>query len=114
MAASPTATRTTDTMQEVLGKILRQISDAKAMPDSDLEFLVSLETMILQELRSPADQGAAQAQMTGAAPGPMNGGAPMPGGPMGPGGGMGLPPGMAPGGPAPMMGNPDEMARMLG
>lgn len=113
MAASPTATRTTDTMQEVLGKILRQISDAKAMPDSDLEFLVNMETMILQELRAPADQGQAQAAMTGAAPGPMNGGMPpgMMAGP--PPGAGGLPPGMTPGGPPPMAGNPDEMARML-
>lgn len=97
-------------MEETFSKILRLLADAKTDPAADLETLINIETVVLQALRSPQDFAVAQAGQSGAAPGPMNGGAPpmMPQAPPGtPAGGLPMP-GMASG-----MGNPDELRRML-
>lgn len=74
------ASRSTNTMAEFLQRMLGDISQAKTLPDADLEFLVSLETGILQKLRAPIDalQGQAQGQMGGGGPQQAPGGG-MPG-----------------------------------
>ena len=50
-------------MEEFLRRILGDIAEAKTLPDADLEFLVGMETGILQKLRQPVDamQGASAA-----------------------------------------------------
>ena len=56
----PTGARSTNTMGEVLVDILRQLSVAKTLPDADLEFLVNVETAVIQKLRQPLDQAMGQ------------------------------------------------------
>jgi hypothetical protein len=118
-------TRSDNTFQEELLKMNRNIADMKALPDANLEFLASMETMVLGQLRAPVDameqQGLTNApsSLAGGAP-PAPGGMPTlgPGG-GGPGGGGGMGMGMGPanGGP-PMVGAnlppPDELRRLLG
>lgn len=113
------SSRETNTMAEGLQRCLNEISKMKTMPDSDLDFLVQLESMIVEYLRAPSDSempppappgpaGGAMDPMAAAMAGP---GAP----PMMPPGPPGLPPGVTPGG-APMVPsiNPDELRRVLG
>lgn len=114
------AVKSTNTQAEVLQSVLSDISVAKTLPDADLNFLVELETMILQKLRQPLDQASGQLGPAGpttppppgAGPGAMGGPTPPP--PM-PGGaefampGGGGPPGVRNAGPP-----PDELARLLG
>ena len=86
------------------------------MPDADLQFLISLETTILQKIREPYDQ------MSGQMSAPTPGGQPMPQPPMPGGGGPPMPGGftVGQGGGArgmrtePNAPNPDELRRMLG
>lgn len=118
------SSRSTNTMAEFLQRMMGDISEAKTLPDADLEFLIQLETTILQKLRAPVDALMGQMQGQGAGPvdqlqgaGAMMGG--MPSGP-GPLGVSGAP--MAPNGQErvpgtrmePAMPNPDEFRRMLG
>lgn len=49
------ATRSTNTMAEFLQRMLSDLATAKTLPDADLEFLIGLETTILQKLREPID-----------------------------------------------------------
>ena len=113
------AVKSTNTQAEVLQSMLGDISVTKALPDADLQFLVELETMILQKIRQPLDQASGQLGPNGptpgplppgAGPGPMTSGMP-PGLPPGPGPEMAGPgvPGLRSPGPA-----PDELARLLG
>lgn len=119
-------TRSTNTFQEGLAKILGDLSQMKIEPDADLNFIMQMETMILQKLRGPSDQLAAvQAQQGGGGGMPSPGALPSggdqtaglppdllaaltqgggPGGP--PGAGPGGPPGMSPGMPMPGGGGP--------
>lgn len=107
--------RSTNTMAEFLQKMLGDIAMAKTLPDADLQFLVTIETAILQKMRQPVDalQGqsgdigemhADQAQQLPSDPNAaMAGGMGMPpggdpsGGAGGAGGAGGMPPGMSPG-----------------
>lgn len=116
-------TSATNTQAEALRKILSDISNIKTFPDADLEFLINLETMILQQIRgqveqnmAPKDTGmdqglaamAANPSMPGST-GPMGPAGPSPMGQFGGfGGGV---PGIRqdPGAP-----NPDELRRMIG
>lgn len=116
-------TRGTNTQDEMLRKLLGSITEIKMAPDADLEFLVNLETTVLQYIRGraeaamqpspspPMDQISQQFSGMGmATPGmaqPPTGG--MPGMP-GAGGGGGVP-GIRQ---EPAMPNPDELRRMLG
>lgn len=108
------SSRSTNTMQEGLNGLLSQISEMKTMPDADLNFLIQLETTILQKIREPYDQ------MSGQMSAPTPGGQPMPQPPT-PGGGA-MPGGftVGQGGGArgmrtePAAPNPDELRRMLG
>lgn len=127
--------RSTNTMSEFLQRILGDLAMAKTLPDADLQFLVGLETAILQKMREPVDAlegqsaavgGMEQGQAEALPPvppgsdgmgGPMAGagggmGTPMPGGMgmSGAGGGPGLPGVMS----APQTIPPDELRRMLG
>lgn len=49
------ALRSQNTMAESLQKMLGDVADMKVLPDADLEFLIQLETVILQKLREPID-----------------------------------------------------------
>lgn len=119
--------RSTNTMQEFLQRMLGDLANAKTLPDADLQFLVGLETAILQKLREPVDALAGQTEALGgmeqgqaealppmdpAMTGGGGGGTPMPGGVgmSGAGGGPGLPGVMS----APQTIPPDELRRMLG
>lgn len=115
------AVRSQNTMAEGLQAVLQDLTSMKTMPDADLEWLINLETQILQKLREPFEQMQGQLpQAPGSAvPGPM---------PMDPMAGGGMPTGVGgpAGGPPPNMGggarglrsspaapNPDEVRRML-
>lgn len=50
------ALRSQNTMAESLQKMLGDVADMKVLPDADLEFLIQLETVILQKLRAPIDE----------------------------------------------------------
>lgn len=66
------ALRSQNTMAESLQKMLGDVADMKVLPDADLQFLIELETVILQKLRAPIDQIMGQGngqQMGGAVPG---------------------------------------------
>lgn len=105
-----TGTRGTNTMMEGLREMMALISELKVTPDADLEFLINLETTILQKVRGQVDSASGQMDgiseqfqggIPGAAPATTPAGA--------------MPAGMgAPGSPGNFqMGNPDEMRRML-
>jgi hypothetical protein len=100
-------------MSEGLQRMMADLSFMKSLPDADLEFLVDLETTILQKLREPIDSMANQMGPAGAV-------APGGGAPTGPGAPPPMPVTMSPPGggvaglrqEAPMP-NPDELRRML-
>lgn len=56
------AQRSENTMAESLQKMLGDVADMKVLPDADLEFLIQLETVILQKLRAPIDDIMGQGQ----------------------------------------------------
>lgn len=100
-------TRTDNTFQEALMKMLRSLADMKVLPDADLEWVLGVEMQVVQKLREPID--VMQQQGTTGVPGmpPMSG-------PMGPmmdpmmgGGGV---PGIRN---EAQMPNPDELRRLL-
>lgn len=102
-------------MAEGLNGLLSSISEMKTMPDADLQFLIGLETAILQKIHSQYD---AAGQMA-----PTPGGGQMQGAPQGPSAPMGAMAGGMPvgaGGGArgmrtePNMPNPDELRRVMG
>lgn len=62
-------TKTRNTMGEVLQGILQDISQAKTLPDADLEFLLNMETAILSKLRQPMEQMMGQLEGAGSPPG---------------------------------------------
>lgn len=96
------ASRSTNTMSEVLESIVTLLGTAKMMPDADIVWLTDLETQVIEKARAPfAQQGA---MSPGPAP-PSDGGG-------GAGGGLaGLLGGMGPGMPGPPN---DPMAAMAG
>jgi len=47
------AARSTNTMSELLQRLLADLSQAKVLQDADLPFIVELETMIVSKLRDP-------------------------------------------------------------
>lgn len=96
-------------MSEGLQSLMSDISQMKTLPDADLEFLVELETFILNKLREPID--ATMGQVPGSPPGagnPQGGIGPLPGVPSAPGGGV---PNLRTEPAAP---NPDELRRLVG
>jgi hypothetical protein len=110
-------TRQSNTMTEMLRKMLGQISELKLTDDPDWDFITGLETGIVSKLREPIDQ-IAQAGLTAVPPGISQSPMGMAGA-GGMGGGMAGPPLMPPptqmGGlqGRPTMPNPDELRRML-
>lgn len=97
------ATRSTDTMQEWLQRIIQDIAQAKTLGDADLAWLTQFETMALQKIREPIE---AMKQPGGVLAGPS---AP-PSGPQGMPAGQGMGGGMMAGAQMP---NPDELQRLL-
>jgi len=95
-------------MDEVMVNILRELTVAKTMPDADLQFLVDLETQILQKLRAPMDAAAAAMQPS---QGPTMPPMPEMGPPMTPPPPDAGPPGLRQ---QPPMPSPDELQRLLG
>jgi len=59
------ALRSQNTMAESLQKMLGDVADMKVLPDADLQFLIELETVILQKLRAPIDDIMGQASGQG-------------------------------------------------
>lgn len=121
------ASKSVNTMAEILKGVMQDLQLAKMMPDADLSFLVSLETQILSYLKQPLQNMAGQLppnQLPSSNPGNMPGGGGMPSGtpagmdmsqigplpssPMGARMAGGGPPG---GGQPPNM---DEMRRLMG
>lgn len=111
--------RSTNTMAEFLQRMLGDLAMAKTLPDADLQFLVGIETAILQKMREPVDALEGQ---TAAVPGMEQGQAEalpalVPGQTEMPGG-VGQMGGTGPGVPGLMSGGPtippDELRRMLG
>lgn len=105
-------TRQSNTMSEMLRKMLGQLADLKLTDDPDWDFITGLETGIVSKLREPIDQ-MAQAGLTAVPPGisqsPMGMGGMGGAAPMG-----GLPPTQMGGLQGrPTMPNPDELRRML-
>jgi hypothetical protein len=49
-----------NTMDEGLRKIAQDLTSLKMAPDADLEFLIGIETTILQKLRQPFENAAGQ------------------------------------------------------
>lgn len=102
-------TRGTNTQAEALQALLRDIADMKSFADADIEWLLGIETQILQKLREPVQQAignsdiGAMSGMTG--PTPATPPPPM-------GGGMGGP-GVAGLRQSPGAPNPDELRRLL-
>jgi hypothetical protein len=102
------AVRGTNTMQEALQRLLTDVAQMKTLADSDLPWLVELESMVLNKIKQPIQamqqQGGPLAQPQGPPPGMGGMGGPSPAGaPMG--GGMSA---------GPQMPNPDELQRLLG
>lgn len=61
------ASRSTNTMAEFLQRMLGDIAEAKILADADLQFLIGLETTILQKLREPVDAIMGMSGMNGGA-----------------------------------------------
>jgi hypothetical protein len=115
------AVRGTNTMQEALQRLLTDVAQMKTLGDSDLPWLVELESMVLTKIKAPVEamqqQGGPLAQPGGAPQShQMPDGSTMAGPPMGPPPGpQGMPAG------APMGGmnagasapNADELQRLL-
>lgn len=108
--------RQTNTFGEALQQMLGDLAKMKTMPDTDMAFVVDVETQIVSKIREPIDgmaaSGASQVPGDPSMAGPM---AAMGGvGPMAP-----MPPAMPSGGGAtgtrtmPTMPNPDELRRLL-
>lgn len=99
------ASRTTNTMSEGLVKMLQTITEMKLMPDADIEFLIGLETQVMQKAREPFEsvQGGGA---TGLQPPAAGGAVGAPAQPLPAGG----PAGVAGGG----VNAPDELRRALG
>lgn len=122
------ASRSMNTMAEALQGLMQSLTEMKGMPDADLQWIIGLETQVLQKIREPFDGAAGQ--MGGGPPGNVQ---PAPGSPMAPSlgpsaetmptgvGGPGMPmpsggrPGPLPGGlrVGPASPNPDEIRRMV-
>lgn len=105
--------RGTNTQSEALQGILGEIASIKTFPDADIEWLLGIETQILQKLREPVQQAIQNSDIGSQVPqSPGMGGGGMPMTPP-PTGGMPMPggvPGMRSGvGPI----NPDELRRVV-
>ena len=113
-----------DTYAGALEVLMKQIASMKMVADANLPFIIELETMVLQEIRSPERQMQAAGILPPAGGGP--GAGPMPGAMPGNGMPMGPPPGASPppsflgagipgAGPqqSPPPANPDELRRVM-
>jgi hypothetical protein len=95
-------------------QLLSALSQLKAAPDADLQYLAQVESQILEKLRAPMREAAAKLAQAGGVVPP--GAGPPPGGP--PGGPPGPPPGGPPGAGSPRPpvgqgGGGDELRRLV-
>ena len=67
------ASRSTNTMQEALQSLMREIADMKLLSDADLPWLVQLESMVIERVKRPVEEMAQQGAF-GSPPGSMQGG----------------------------------------
>lgn len=98
------ASRSTNTMSEVLESIVTLLGTAKMMPDADIVWLTDLETQVLEKARAPFAQQGVQPAPASTGGGGMGGGmaGAMAATPGGPGDGLAsLLGGMGPGMPGP-------------
>lgn len=68
------ATRSTNTMSEVLISILEMLASAKVMPDADVAWIINLETQIADKAREPYKAMAGPANQAGMEAGVGGGG----------------------------------------
>lgn len=61
------ASRSTNTMQEALSRLMREIADMKLLTDADLPWLVQVESMIISRMKQPVEALVQQGQLP---PGP--------------------------------------------
>jgi hypothetical protein len=74
----PVGTRRNNTAQEAMAELLQQVAYIQSLPDADLDFLTTLQAMLVSKLREPAQQYLQMvAAKTGALPGAPAGGGPM-------------------------------------
>ena len=97
-----------NTMQEGLMQLLSAISQLKAAPDADLQYLAGVESQILEKLRAPMKEAAAKLAQAGGVVPPGAGGPPA----GAPGPAPGGPPGMG-GPPVGQGGGGDELRRLV-
>lgn len=70
------ATRVDNTMVEWLQKQLKNVAEAKLLPDADMPFLIGMENMILERAKQPVNDMRAQGTLPPAQPAiPPGGGA---------------------------------------
>lgn len=69
------ASRSTNTMQEWMQGLMREIADAKSLSDADLPWLVQLESMVIERMKRPVQELVASGQLP-AGPPPQQFGSP--------------------------------------
>ena len=94
------ASRSTNTMAELLQRLLSDLAQAKVLQDADLPFIVELETMIVSKLRDPMTKMQAEGMLPPGGPQP----------PMFPGQGMPVGGGVMQGAGTPPV---DELRRLM-
>jgi hypothetical protein len=57
------ASRSTNTMAELLQRLLSDLAQAKVLQDADLPFIVELETQIVSKLRDPMTKMQAEGML---------------------------------------------------
>lgn len=69
------ASRSTNTMQEALQKMMRDVADMKLLADADIPWLIQVENMIIAKMKEPVEQMVQSGQLPGVpSPGMQAGG----------------------------------------
>lgn len=59
------ASRSTNTMQEALQKMMREVADMKLLPDADIPWLITVENMIIEKMKAPVEAMVQSGQLPG-------------------------------------------------
>jgi hypothetical protein len=62
------ASRSTNTMQEALQKMMREIADMKTLGDADIPWLITVENMVIEKLKAPVEALVQAGQLPGVPP----------------------------------------------